>query len=92
MSKSVDTSQSTSSNTDEGSKEVATATLINLESPVSTSEAAPVPTASEDQLDSIEASEQWHNARMQASTASAVWVELFMAQRVVVAVINLFIT
>ncbi|XP_073941535.1 autophagy-related 17 isoform X2 [Choristoneura fumiferana] len=72
MSKSVDTSQSTSSNTDEASKEVATATLINLDSPVSTSEAAPVAAASEDQLDSIEASEQWHNARMQASTASAV--------------------
>ncbi|XP_063376066.1 RB1-inducible coiled-coil protein 1 [Cydia fagiglandana] len=68
MSKSVDTSQSTSSNTDEASKEVATATLINLESPVSTSEnTAP----GEDQLDSIEANDQWHTARMQVSTTSA---------------------
>ncbi|XP_063617850.1 uncharacterized protein LOC134790822, partial [Cydia splendana] len=65
---SVDTSQSTSSNTDEASKEVATATLINLESPVSTSEnTAP----GEDQLDSIEANDQWHTARMQVSTTSA---------------------
>lgn len=72
MQKSVDTSQSTSSNTDEASRvgEVATATLINLESPVSTSEAAAA-LPGEDQLDSIEASEQWHNARMQISTASA---------------------
>lgn len=73
---SVDTSQSTSSNTDEARVgEVATATLINLESPVSTSEAASsasAPAHGEDQLDSIEASEQWHNARMQISSVSAV--------------------
>lgn len=72
--KSVDTSQSTSSNTDEASKvvEVATATLINLESPVEAESAASGAQASEDQLDSIEASEQWNNARMQMSTVSAV--------------------
>ncbi|CAH0726558.1 unnamed protein product, partial [Brenthis ino] len=91
MQKSVDTSQSTSSNTDEASRvEVATATLINLESPVSAGD--PVPTADpsgpsgstgdaglsgpsgpapEDQLDSIESSDQWHPARMQVSTVSA---------------------
>ncbi|XP_039764443.1 RB1-inducible coiled-coil protein 1 isoform X2 [Pararge aegeria] len=73
MQKSVDTSQSTSSNTDEASRvEVATATLINLESPVSTSEGAVPAVPSEDQLDSIEASEQWQTTRMQASTTSAV--------------------
>ncbi|XP_047509806.1 RB1-inducible coiled-coil protein 1 isoform X3 [Pieris napi] len=70
--KSVDTSQSTSSATDEASKvEVATATLINLESPVSCSDAALVPPQSDlDQLDSIESSEQWQSTKMQASTAS----------------------
>lgn len=74
MQKSLDTSQSTSSATDEGRGmgEVATATLINLESPVSTSEvvssASAVP--GEDQLDSIEASEQWQSAKMQMSTVS----------------------
>ncbi|KOB71770.1 putative rb1-inducible coiled-coil 1, partial [Operophtera brumata] len=72
---SVDTSQSTSSATDEASRvaEVATATLINLESPVSTSEAVSGSSAhaqeergeGEDQLDSIEASEQWQSSRMQ---------------------------
>lgn len=90
MQKSVDTSQSTSSNTEEGSRvEVATATLINLESPVSTSDAVDSATAiqeekdntgketedkveerGEDQLDSIEASEQWQNSKMQMSTVS----------------------
>ncbi|XP_045518516.1 RB1-inducible coiled-coil protein 1 isoform X3 [Pieris brassicae] len=71
--KSVDTSQSTSSATDEASKvEVATATLINLESPVSCSDAALAPPQSDlDQLDSIESSEQWQSTKMQASTASA---------------------
>lgn len=74
--KSVDTSQSTSSNTDEANRapEVATATLINLESPVSTSEAASAssaPAHTEDQLDSIEAGDQWSNAKMQISTISA---------------------
>lgn len=95
MQKSVDTSQSTSSNTDEASRvEVATATLINLESPVSASDTAsaagpstlasssgpsglavssgPVPLGPEDQLDSIESSDQWHPARMQISSVSAV--------------------
>ncbi|XP_026487312.1 RB1-inducible coiled-coil protein 1 isoform X1 [Vanessa tameamea] len=74
MQKSVDTSQSTSSNTDEANRvEVATATLINLESPVSTSEAGPMPIiAPEDQLDSIESSERWQSAKMQMSTASVV--------------------
>ncbi|KAI5635969.1 autophagy-related protein 11 domain-containing protein [Phthorimaea operculella] len=75
MQKSVDTSQSTSSNTDEARVgEVATATLINLESPVAAGgqvEAQSEPPG-EDQLDSIEASDQWHNARMQVSTTSAV--------------------
>ncbi|XP_028155808.1 RB1-inducible coiled-coil protein 1 isoform X1 [Ostrinia furnacalis] len=75
--KSVDTSQSTSSNTDEASRvgEVATATLINLDSPVSTSEPASSGSANvpgEDQLDSIEASEQWQTSKMQLSTVSAV--------------------
>uniref|UniRef100_A0A2A4KA47 RB1-inducible coiled-coil protein 1 n=1 Tax=Heliothis virescens TaxID=7102 RepID=A0A2A4KA47_HELVI len=75
--KSVDTSQSTSSATEESGRggEVATATLINLESPVSCSDpvsAASVPAPSEDQLDSIEASDQWQNARMHLSTISAV--------------------
>ncbi|KAJ0181720.1 hypothetical protein K1T71_002442 [Dendrolimus kikuchii] len=74
--KSVDTSQSTSSNTEETNRvaEVATGTLINLESPVSTSEAASTssaPAHAEDQLDSIEAGDQWSNARMQLSTTSA---------------------
>ncbi|XP_060802696.1 RB1-inducible coiled-coil protein 1 isoform X2 [Amyelois transitella] len=81
MHRSVDNSQSTSSTTDDaggsGRAEVATATLINLESPkspaepsvASSSSAATVPATSEDQLDSIEASE-WP-ARMQVSTASA---------------------
>lgn len=72
--KSVDTSQSTSSNTDEANRvEVATGTLINLESPVSTSEAMSTSSAApqpEDQLDSIEASDQWQNSRMQLSTVS----------------------
>ncbi|XP_038222835.1 RB1-inducible coiled-coil protein 1 isoform X1 [Zerene cesonia] len=71
--KSVDTSQSTSSATDEASRvgEVATATLINLESPVSC-EITPAPPQSDlDQLDSIESSEQWQSAKMQVSTASA---------------------
>lgn len=69
--KSVDTSQSTSSTTEESARagEVATATLINLESPGS----APPP-QDEDQLDSIEAGDQWQNSRMQLSTISAVWV------------------
>ncbi|KAJ8729559.1 hypothetical protein PYW08_001140 [Mythimna loreyi] len=75
--KSVDTSQSTSSATEESARaaEVATGTLINLESPVSCSDpvsAASAQTHSEDQLDSIEASEQWQNARMHLSTISAV--------------------
>ncbi|KAL0894622.1 hypothetical protein ABMA27_013184 [Loxostege sticticalis] len=75
--KSVDTSQSTSSNTDETSRvgEVATATLINLDSPVSTSEPASSASANvpgEDQLDSIETSEQWHSSKMQMSTVSTV--------------------
>ncbi|XP_063891101.1 RB1-inducible coiled-coil protein 1 isoform X2 [Helicoverpa armigera] len=75
--KSVDTSQSTSSATEESGRagEVATATLINLESPVSCSDpvsAASVPAPSEDQLDSIEASDQWQNAKMHLSTISAV--------------------
>lgn len=73
--KSVDTSQSTSSNTDEGPKlpEVVTGTLINLESPVSTSEAVStcsVPPQPEDQLDSIETSDQFHTARMHLSSTS----------------------
>ncbi|XP_028039765.1 RB1-inducible coiled-coil protein 1 isoform X1 [Bombyx mandarina] len=72
--KSVDTSQSTSSNTDEANRvEVATGTLINLESPVSTSEAMSTSSAApqpEDQFDSIEASDQWQNSRMQLSTVS----------------------
>ncbi|XP_045510745.1 RB1-inducible coiled-coil protein 1 isoform X2 [Colias croceus] len=70
--KSGDTSQSTSSATDEASRvgEVATATLINLESPVSC-EITPAPPQSDlDQLDSIESSE-WQSAKMQVSTASA---------------------
>ncbi|KAJ2944634.1 hypothetical protein O0L34_g3985 [Tuta absoluta] len=73
--KSVDTSQSTSSNTDEARVgEVATATLINLESPVASGSQveAQREAQGEDQLDSIEASDQWHNARMQVSTTSAV--------------------
>ncbi|XP_075992089.1 autophagy-related 17 isoform X2 [Anticarsia gemmatalis] len=75
--KSVDTSQSTSSTTDKNVRapEVATATLINLESPTSPVEAPapiPAPTQSEDQLDSIEASEQWQHTRMHLSTVSAV--------------------
>lgn len=74
MQKSLDASQSTSSTTDEVSRvgEVATATLINLESPVSTSEAVSNTSAvhGEDQLDSIEASEQWQSAKMQMSTVS----------------------
>ncbi|CAH0700740.1 unnamed protein product [Spodoptera exigua] len=74
--KSVDTSQSTSSATEESGRapEVATGTLINLESPVSCSDpvsAASAHTHSEDQLDSIEASEQWQNTRMHLSTISA---------------------
>ncbi|CAK1549757.1 unnamed protein product [Leptosia nina] len=72
--KSVDTSQSTSSATDDANKvaEVATATLINLESPVSCSDTTPAPPQSDlDQLDSIESSEQWHSTKMQVSTASA---------------------
>lgn len=70
--KSVDTSQSTSSATEESGRasEVATATLINLESP----DSAPPPPHDEDQLDSIEAGDQWQNSRMQLSTISAVWV------------------
>ncbi|XP_013181334.1 PREDICTED: RB1-inducible coiled-coil protein 1 isoform X1 [Papilio xuthus] len=79
--KSVDTSQSTSSNTDEacrvggvsevgGVGEVATATLINLESPVAAEGEAQA--EAEDQLDSIEASDQWNSARMHMSTVSAV--------------------
>ncbi|CAH2066391.1 unnamed protein product, partial [Iphiclides podalirius] len=72
--KSVDTSQSTSSNTEEASRvgEVATATLINLESPVEGEASTSASQAAEDQLDSIEASEQWNSARMQLSTVSAV--------------------
>ncbi|CAH0749126.1 unnamed protein product [Diatraea saccharalis] len=71
MQKSVDTSQST---TDESSRvgEVVTGTLINLDSPVSTSEpasSASAPAQGEDQLDSIEASEQWQNSRMQMSAS-----------------------
>lgn len=51
--------------------EVATATLINLESPVSTGEGPTnVPVASEDQLDSIESTDQWHNAEMTISTST----------------------
>lgn len=74
--KSVDTSQSTSSATEESARapEVATGTLINLESPVSCSDpasAASAHTHSEDQLDSIEASEHWQNTRMHLSTISA---------------------
>ncbi|XP_035445915.2 RB1-inducible coiled-coil protein 1-like isoform X4 [Spodoptera frugiperda] len=74
--KSVDTSQSTSSATEEMARapEVVTGTLINLESPVSCSDpvsAASAQTHSEDQLDSIEASEQWQNTRMHLSTISA---------------------
>ncbi|XP_026757474.2 RB1-inducible coiled-coil protein 1 isoform X2 [Galleria mellonella] len=49
--------------------EVATATLINLESPVA---AAPTTGLLEtEQFDSIEASDQWHTSKMQMSTASA---------------------
>ncbi|XP_053624593.1 RB1-inducible coiled-coil protein 1 isoform X2 [Plodia interpunctella] len=79
LQKSVDTSQSTGSTTDDAAKstEVATATLINLESPKSPVEpsqssvsAVTVPT-SEDQLDSIETNDPDWSARMQASTASA---------------------
>ncbi|XP_013133838.1 PREDICTED: RB1-inducible coiled-coil protein 1 isoform X2 [Papilio polytes] len=79
--KSVDTSQSTSSNTDEacrvggagaGGGEVATATLINLESPVADEGEGEGQTEAEDQLDSIEASDQWNSARMHMSTVSAV--------------------
>lgn len=77
-SSSIDTSQYTIAAVD-GTKisEVATATLINLESPVSASEAVSSSSAhaqedrGEDQPDSIEASEQWQNSRMQLSTASA---------------------
>lgn len=80
--KSVDTSQSTSSNTDEANRvEVATGTLINLESPVSTSEAMSTSSAApqpEDQLDSIEASDQWQNSRMQLSTVSNMLVHFFI--------------
>ncbi|XP_037297630.1 uncharacterized protein LOC119190263 [Manduca sexta] len=77
MQKSVDTSQSTSSNTDEANKvcEVVTGALINLESPVSSSDAASTssaPPPPEDQLDSIEAGDHWHAAKMQLSTISAV--------------------
>ncbi|KPJ11951.1 hypothetical protein RR48_09888 [Papilio machaon] len=82
--KAVDTSQSTSSNTDEACRvggvsevggasevgEVATATLINLESPVAGESEAQ--REAEDQLDSIEASDQWNSARMHMSTVSAV--------------------
>ncbi|CAG9567347.1 unnamed protein product [Danaus chrysippus] len=69
MQKSIDTSQSSSSNADKSSVEVATATLINLESPVSAGE-PPVPMiAPEDQLDSIETE---HKHKMQLSTTSAV--------------------
>lgn len=77
----MDTSQSTSSNTDEacrvggggaGGGEVATATLINLESPVADDGEGEGQTEAEDQLDSIEASDQWNSARMHMSTVSAV--------------------
>ncbi|KAL4715117.1 hypothetical protein ACJJTC_012164 [Scirpophaga incertulas] len=76
MQKSVDPSHLASSSVDEANRvsEVATATLINLDSPVSASE--PLQTAGlviqgEDQLDSIEASEHWQSSRMHLSTASA---------------------
>ncbi|XP_061378836.1 RB1-inducible coiled-coil protein 1 isoform X3 [Danaus plexippus] len=70
MQKSIDTSQSSSSNADKTGVEVATATLINLESPVSAGE-PPVPMiAPEDQLDSIETEHKQH--KMQLSTTSAV--------------------
>lgn len=73
--KSADTSQSTSSTTEKNSRapEVATATLINLESPSSPVEVPVTPASaqSEDQLDSIEASEQWQSTRMHLSTVSA---------------------
>ncbi|XP_068620950.1 RB1-inducible coiled-coil protein 1 isoform X2 [Battus philenor] len=74
VAKSVDTSQSITSNTEELSRtgEVATATLINLESPVEGDSSSSAAQASEDQLDSIETSEQWNSARMQMSTVSAV--------------------
>ncbi|CAH2104841.1 unnamed protein product [Euphydryas editha] len=76
--KSVDTSQSTSSATDEASRvEVATGTLINLESPVSGGDAtAPTEQLDQvdqlDQLDSIqlESSAHWHASAMQGSTSS----------------------
>lgn len=72
MQKSIDTSQSSSSNADKTGVEVATATLINLESPVSAGE-PPVPMiAPEDQLDSIETEHKQH--KMQLSTTSAVYV------------------
>ncbi|XP_041974163.1 RB1-inducible coiled-coil protein 1 isoform X2 [Aricia agestis] len=83
LQRSADTSQSTSSNTDDACVgEVATATLINLESPGGSSAPLPaLPSAhaplaaqsspSEDQLDSIESSDQWH-AKMAVSTASAI--------------------
>ncbi|CAB3249818.1 unnamed protein product [Arctia plantaginis] len=75
--KSVDTSQSTSSTTEQNVRapEVATATLINLESPTSPIEAPPVVAStsqSEDQLDSIETSELWQHTRMHLSSVSAV--------------------
>ncbi|CAD0196283.1 unnamed protein product [Chrysodeixis includens] len=68
--KSLDTSQSSSSGAESRARgaEVATATLINLESP----EGAPPPPADDDQLDSIEAGDQWHTSRMQLSAISAV--------------------
>ncbi|CAH2988589.1 unnamed protein product [Chilo suppressalis] len=70
MQKSVDTCQSTMEESSRVS-EVATGTLINLDSPVSTSDpSTSAPAMGEDQLDSIEASEQWHSSKMQMSTAS----------------------
>lgn len=69
--KSVDTSQSTSSTTEDISKvcEVATGTLINLESPETASASEP---CGEDQPDSIEAGAEGQTTTMQQSALSCV--------------------
>lgn len=68
----MDISQLPSTTTEEASAicEVVTGTLINLESPGARPSAVEENPNSEDQLDSIEASSEWHTARMQMSAIS----------------------
>lgn len=72
--KSVDISQLPSVTTEEAGAvcEVVTGTLINLESPGTRPSTVEENPTSEDQLDSIETSTEWHTARMQVSAISTV--------------------